>query len=54
VLRKDGIIKRTRKKPSKIFLVHGESEAKKYLKKKLNTMELDVTVAKKKRYVIDG
>ena len=45
-------VKRIRKKPSKIFLVHGESEAKKYLKKELITMGLDVTVARKKRYVI--
>ncbi len=46
-------VKRIRKKPSIIFLVHGEAEAKKSLKKALNTMGLDVTVAKKMRYVID-
>jgi len=45
-------VKRIRKKPSKIFLVHGETEAKKSLKKELNTMGLDVTIARKKRYVI--
>jgi len=45
-------VKRIHKKPSKIFLVHGETEAKKSLKKELNTMGLDVTVARDRRYVI--
>ncbi len=46
-------VKRIRKKPSKIFLVHGDIEAKKSLKKELNTIELNVIIARKKRYSID-
>ncbi len=46
-------VKRIRRKPSKIFLVHGETEAKKSLKNQLNIMGLDVTVAREKRYVIN-
>jgi len=45
-------VKRIRKKPSKIFLVHGEAVAKKSLKSELNIMGLDVTVAREQRYII--
>ncbi|GAX62941.1 metallo-beta-lactamase family protein [Candidatus Scalindua japonica] len=54
---KDDLVRwvmRFRNKPSKIFLVHGEAESKKSLKKELDTMGLDVTVARKKRYIVDA
>lgn len=47
-------VKRIRKRPSKIFLVHGESAAKKSLKKELSEMGADVVIAGKKRYAIDA
>lgn len=45
-------VKRIRKKPSKIFLVHGEKGAKNSLKKDLSEIGADVVIAGKKRYVI--
>ncbi len=46
-------VKRIRKKPSKTFLVHGETEAKNSLKRELNTMGMNVIIAREKRYLID-
>ncbi len=46
-------VKRIRKKPSKIFLVHGELGAKKSLKKELSEIGADVVIAGRKRYLID-
>lgn len=44
-------VKGFRQTPEKIFLVHGETEAKKVLKKELTTMGLEVVIAKdKKKY----
>ena len=45
-------VKRFRKKPAKIFLVHGETEAKKTLKKELNANGLEVVIAKRKKYIV--
>lgn len=45
-------VKRTRKKPSKIFLVHGEAKAKRSLKKELDAIGMDVVIANEKKYVI--
>ncbi len=41
-----------RKKPIKIFLVHGEKEAKGILKKQLNALGLEVVIAKRKKYAV--
>ncbi len=44
-------VKGFRKKPEKCFLVHGEMEAKRALKKELNAIGLNVVIAKSKNYV---
>ncbi len=45
-------VKRFRKKPARIFLVHGETEAKKVLKKDLNANGLEVVIAERKKYIV--
>ena len=45
-------VKRIREKPSRIFLVHGEAEAKKSLKKELNLIGMNVIIARKKKYTL--
>lgn len=41
-----------REKPKRIFLVHGEIEAKRVLKKELNAIGLEVVIAKRKKYSV--
>jgi metallo-beta-lactamase family protein len=45
-------VKGFREKPKKIFLVHGEIESKRMLKKELNTIGLEVVIAKRKKYAV--
>ncbi len=45
-------VKGFREKPEKIFLVHGEIESKRMLKKELNTIGLEVVIAKRKKYAV--
>ncbi len=46
-------VKGFRGKPEKSFLVHGEEESKRVLKKELNAIGLDVVIAKgNKKYII--
>ncbi len=46
-------VKGFQKKPEKSFLVHGEAESKRVLKKELNAIGLDVVIAKgSKKYII--
>lgn len=45
-------VKGFREKPEKIFLVHGEIESKRVLKKELNTIGLEVVIAKRKKYAV--
>ncbi len=46
-------VKGFRGKPEKSFLVHGEAESKRVLKKELNTIGLDVVIAKgNKKYIV--
>ncbi|MDR4497404.1 MAG: hypothetical protein MRK02_05705 [Candidatus Scalindua sp.] len=45
-------VKRFREKPAKIFLVPGETDAKKALKKELNANGLEIAIANRKKYII--
>ncbi|MCP5002571.1 MAG: MBL fold metallo-hydrolase [Planctomycetes bacterium] len=45
-------VKGFRGKPEKTFLVHGEAEAKRVLKKGLNAIGLEVAIAKRRKYII--